>query len=73
MLYDGNLNYGKCSLVETMLYLRVTIAGLKVLESVENGSGEVKEVSSLTLEEQGGRQQSFGIVNLNMEKISKDY
>ena len=52
-------------------HLKVIGAGLEVRESVENGSGEVKEVSSLALEEQGGRQQTFDIVNLNMDKISK--
>ena len=49
------------------MYLRVTISGLEVCESVEDGPGEVKEVSSLALEKQGRRQQSSDIVNLDRD------
>ena len=50
-----NLNMDKISKVSM----------LKLSKSLKDRQGEVKEVSSLALEEQGGRQQSSDIVNLD--------
>ena len=41
------------------------VSMLKLSKSLKDRQGEVKEVSSLALEEQGGRQQSSDIVNLD--------